>query len=336
MTNNIRKLTIIISLVFCISNLFGQSLNLPEGLKTDINNSKIIAFCECIHGSDQLQNAQINLINEIGKKHKIGQVYYERNGLYLSNSPSTTSILKMDSTIKVLGYNPGNLRPSYLYIEQDLKKNNLPIYSKIAPLFNQVDSNESYYWYSISNNQYDILLTQLRILKDSTSDKKIIEYINQLEYDVLYLKHRKTKGDAIRDSLMFQFILKNIDMNNSSKAIVFGHCGHLAKKNPYLKHNLGYYLEDKYKDQFLVIGNDSREIDVVFNNGEKRHDINKNGLKINTSPNGELIVSIDSIKNKKYKMYLVGSDFNLKRKFKINVAKNYDWLFYFNKLNIIL
>ncbi|MCF8254481.1 MAG: hypothetical protein K9J84_07875, partial [Bacteroidia bacterium] len=145
-----------IILLISISPLvvLGQTIKYPERLNKDIENSKIIALCECIHGSDQLLKSQLNLIKEVNKKEKIGFVFFERNGLYLNNSAIKTEILKLDTSIEVIGYNPGLLRSSFLLIKEDLEKSNPILWDKISLLFQKLDSNESYYWYSLNDSQY--------------------------------------------------------------------------------------------------------------------------------------------------------------------------------------
>ncbi|MCF8425115.1 MAG: erythromycin esterase family protein [Bacteroidia bacterium] len=327
-----------IILLISISPLvvLGQTIKYPERLNKDIENSKIIALCECIHGSDQLLKSQLNLIKEVNKKEKIGFVFFERNGLYLNNSAIKTEILKLDTSIEVIGYNPGLLRSSFLLIKEDLEKSNPILWDKISLLFQKLDSNESYYWYSLNDSQYDSLIYELNNLKRLKLNLNDIKYIAQLEFDLSYFKHKKTKGDSVRDSLMFQYILREIGSENNSKAIIFGHCGHLSRVNSYRKTNLGFYLESRFKEQFLLIGNDTREIKLALKNGETRYDYNKYGLKLKDVPTEGILIPTSELRRRKYSVYLVGADFNLKRKYRLPIYKEYDWLYYFNTISVDL
>jgi hypothetical protein len=318
--------------------LFGagrcQSPILPVDLLKNIKSSRVISFCECVHGSDQLAESQLSFVKELQKYNKIGTIFFESNNLYLRKSKIAAEIILFDSTIKFIGYNPGNLYGSYQLVKKKLANSNPQLLKNIAGILNKIDSNEAYYWYSMEQNQYDSILHQLSLLQVETKETLYQTYISQLKYDLTYLKYRKINGDKIRDSLMFQFIYENISTEKSVKYIIFGHCGHLAKKNPYHTKNLGFYLQSTFSNEFLLIGNDSRSIHVT-NNG-KFSKGQKKGLNLGQIPIIGTFVTTAMFKKKNQPVYLVGADYNLKRKHKLIYALNYDWLFYLENITIFL
>lgn len=329
-----RKIVLMIIFQFLFVASRCQSPKLPASLVKNIDSVRIISFCECVHGSEQLAKVQLSFLKELQKYYKIGTIFFESNNLYLEKSKIATEIILFDSTIKLIGYNPGYLYGSYQFVKKNLANSNPQLLQNISGILNKLDSNEAYYWYSLEHNQYDSILQQLSLLQVETKETFYQTYINQLQFDLTYLKYRKIYGDKIRDSLMFQFIYKNIPTDKSVKNIIFGHCGHLAKKNPYHTKNLGFYLQSNYSNEFLSIGNDSRSIHVINNGKFRNHQ--KKGLNLGQIPIDGIFVSTTLFKKKKQSVYLVGADYNIKRKHKLIYALNYDWLFYLEGITIFL
>ncbi len=193
----------------CQFILKGQTI--PDELNQNISQKKVIVFCECIHGSEQLLSAQSSLINEILKHHTIGGIFLEYNNVYVKQSQIYKKLHSLDSTLAIYGYNPGNLYATYQYAKNDIS--NKRLYSLIAAIFPQLDSNEGFYWYQIHPNNYDSIITQLHSLNNQFPFPPYRKVINQLLMDVTYLKFRRFLGDGIRDSLMFDFIFLTKNMN---------------------------------------------------------------------------------------------------------------------------
>ncbi len=323
-------------LVFQIFFVSGrcQSPKFPASLVKNIDSSRIICFCECVHGSDQLAKAQLSFVKELQKYYTIGTIFFESNNLYLKKNKIANEINLFDSTIKLIGYNPGSLYASFQMVKKQLANYNPQLLQNISGILSKLDSNEAFYWYSLEQNQYDSILQQLYLLKATTKEPIFQTSINQLHYDLTYLKFRRKYGDKIRDSLMFEFIQENISTEKAIKYIIFGHCGHLANNNPYLPKNLGYYLKRNYSDEFLTIGNDSKAIRVITNGNVRNSQ--KKGLHLGQIPNEGIFVSTNSLNKINRPVYLVGADYDLRRKFKLVYALNYDWLFYLEEITIFL
>ncbi|MBX7206040.1 MAG: hypothetical protein K1X81_11505 [Bacteroidia bacterium] len=164
---------------------------LPADIVKAMDSSRIISFCECVHGSDQMEKAQLSFVREIQKYYTIGTVFFESNNLYLEKSKIASELKLLDSTIKLIGYNPGYLYGSYQLIKKDLANSNPTLLREISNIFDKLDSNNAYYWYLLEQNEYDSLLQRLSSLQVGINDTICQNYINQLHYDLSYLKQRK-------------------------------------------------------------------------------------------------------------------------------------------------
>lgn len=327
---------ILAMIIFLILFVEGKSQTpmLPAALLKKIDSSRIISFCECVHGSDQLYKAQVAFVKELKKYNKIGTISFESNHLYLNQRKIAAEILLLDSTIKLIGYNPGYLYGSYQLIKKNLAISNPKLLQSLSGILNKLDSNEAYYWYSLKQNQYDNILQQLTAIQTETMEPIYQTYIRQLKFDLTYLKFRRINGDKIRDSLMFQFIKENISNDPSVKHIIFGHCGHLSLKNPLHANNLGAYLHNQYSNDLLTIGNDSRAIQLIYRKETQYHC--KKALKLEKIPYDGVFVSTIGFQKRKHPVYLIGSNFNFRKKIKLIYSENYDWLFYLDKIDVIM
>ncbi len=309
-------------------HLKGQTI--PNELNLELVRKKVIVFCECIHGSEQLSNAQTSLVNEILKQHQIGGIFLEYNNVYVKQSHIYKKLHSLDSTLAIHGYNPGNLYATYKYAKNDTS--NKRLYPLVAAIFPQLDSNEGFYWYQIHPNNYDSIITQLHSLNHQFPSPAYRKVFNQLLMDVTYLKFRRFLGDGIRDSLMFDFISGKIDTETNEKFIILGHCGHLSKKNPYLPNNVGSYLESKYRNDLLIIGNDSKSIQMFTKNNIQYHE--KKPLVSGIIPVEGIFIPSKEIKKGKRETYLIGSNYSFKKHHKLNIPKSYDWIFYLPTITI--
>ncbi len=311
-----------------------QVAKLPDELQQSTKHAKIVSFCECVHSSDDLLESQINLIAEIHKTNKIESIFIEANNLYISKFKIASEINKIDNSIKIFGYNPGFLYGSYKTIKSNLSKSEPKFVNNISNILNQLDSNEAYYWYTIIHEEYDTLINQLNRLKSTYVDERYQENIDQLTFDLFYLKKLKQthNNDKIRDSLMFEFIKKRIHINDSSKYIILGHCGHLSLKNPYHTKNLGFYLNQEFGQEMVSIGSDSRKIEIHIY--ERNRAMKKKIPFDGKIPDEGIFLPTNGFDNKKYGVFLIGSDFKEGINHKLNLKENYNWVYFRDTIHV--
>ncbi len=302
-----------------------QNLN----FQSDFQHAKIIGFCECIHGSKTIETAQKEFIDSLMKHHGIRQVFIEQNDIYASQSELYKFVKSRDSSIDIVGYNPGYLYASYKWIQKNCAKSDPDLLAKINQILPQLDTNEAYYWYQLKQPEYDQLIYDLRKLKQLQPKLYQRKYVRQLEYDLSYLKHRAINGDQDRDSLMYQFLIGNFDTSGQSKIVLLGHCGHLAKNNPYRLKNLGKSLHLSFHLKYQLMGTDAKSVELQ--NSKK---MSKNGRTGVLDNQMNQFLSSNNFLSGVYSVYLVGSDLNFKRKYKLNLKENYDWLYVFSAISL--
>lgn len=325
------KRNLIWILLFLVKSLLAQPEYFDSTIWSNLKKAKLISFCECIHGSDELLSSQIQLIEEINSLTPLDKIFIEENNIYAEKSKIARWVNEKDSTVEIIGYNPGFLYSSYQKTKKELAYFDSFALVETVKILNRIDTDEAYFWYRLSQSEYDQIQQKLSQINASVVLKKGRKYIRQLQFDLKYLQLQRIYGDKIRDSLMFEWIVENCD-SGDNKIVILGHCGHLAKSNPYLPRNLGYFLVQKYGNSLLTIGSDSRSISV--NTNEKKAKYSKKALKINGQTSELLYIPTNYLTKKQYPVFLVGSNYILNQKHRLSYRENYDLLFYLDQITV--
>ncbi len=315
--------------------LFSQFNEITKEFELDLDSSHIIGFCECIHGSARITENQLALVDLVNNKNELESIFIEYNNLYVSSLEFSSKIRKINANLSIIGYNPGSLYASFQYAKKHLQYSNTFLLSNLIDIFDQLDSNEGYYWYHLNEAKYDVLQFRLDSAYSFCVNRRDSSIVSQLKYDLRYLSRLHLTGsDLDRDSLMFDYILRNSSNNSSRKILIFGHCGHLFKQLQTRERNLGNLLHQKFGNKFLLIGTDAQRIELV--NKDLIYEKHKKKIQLDRSHGFSELIHSNFIKKKSQKVFLIGSHFNLNEIYRISYFQNMNWLLYYEELKIMI
>lgn len=106
--------------------------------------------------------------------------------------------------------------------------------------------------------------------------------------------------------------------------MLLGHCGHLAKNNPYRLKNLGKSLHLSFHLKYQLVGTDAKSVELKISKIMSKK--GRTGVLDNQM---NQFLSSNNFLSGVYSVYLVGADLNFKSKYKLNLKENYDWMYVF-------